>query len=91
MREAPAGSAGGKVGDVANNVQAIKALPEPIHSLITGAFSHSLHDVFLSAVPLVAVALVVSFFLKEKPLATRDATPAEGAEGADEPEVVATH
>ena len=29
----------GKVGDVANNVQAIKALPEPVHSLITGAFS----------------------------------------------------
>jgi MFS family permease len=88
MSHAPAGSGGGKVGDVANNVQAIKALPEPIHSLITGAFSHSLHDVFLSAVPLVAVALVVSFFLKEKPLATRDATPP--AEAASEPEVMAT-
>ena len=75
LKGAPAGSASGKVGDVANNVQAIKALPEPVHSLITGAFSASLHDVFLSAVPLVAVALVVAFFLKEKPLATRDATP----------------
>ena len=71
-------------------MQAIKALPEPVHSLITGAFSASLHDVFLSAVPLVAVALAVAFFLKEKPLATRDATPPAG--GADtEAEVGVAH
>ncbi len=89
MKDAPAGSATGNVGDVANNVQAIKALPEPVHSLITGAFSASLHDVFLSAVPLVAVALAVSFFLKEKPLGTRDA-PAAPAEDADA-EVVVAH
>ncbi len=30
------------------------ALPEPVHGLVTGAFSHALHDMFLSAVPLVA-------------------------------------
>ncbi len=77
LKNAPAGAAGGKVGDVANNVQAIKALPEPVHSLITGAFSASLHDVFLSAVPLVAVALVVALFLKEKPLGQREAPAAE--------------
>ena len=80
MAQAPAGAAAaaGKVGDVVNNVQAIKALPEPVHGLITMAFSQSLHDTFLSAVPLVAVAFVVSLFLKEKPLATRDApAPAE--------------
>ena len=90
MTHVPAGSGGAKVGDVANNVQAIKALPEPLHSLITGAFSASLHDVFLSAVPLVAVALAVSFFLKEKPLATRDATPPP-ADETSEPEVVVSH
>jgi EmrB/QacA subfamily drug resistance transporter len=90
LKDVPAGSATGDVGDVANNVQAIKALPEPVHSLITGAFSASLHDVFLSAVPLVAVALAVAFFLKEKPLATRDAAPS--ADGADaETEVVVAH
>jgi MFS family permease len=74
LRDAPAGVAAkaSHAGDVANNVQAIKALPEPLHSLVTGAFSHSLHDTFLSAVPLVAVALAVAFFLKEKPLATRE-------------------
>jgi len=78
LRHAPASAraGGGKVGDVANNVQAIKALREPLHSLITGAFAESLHDTFLSAVPLVALALVVAFFLKEKPLAQRDAPAA---------------
>jgi hypothetical protein len=93
MKGAPAGTPTGKVGDVANNVQAIKALPEPVHSLVTGAFSSSLHDVFLSAVPLVAVAFVVAFFLKEKPLAQRDpATPAAPTEApADAAEPVVTH
>jgi hypothetical protein len=65
-------------------VQAINALPEPVHSLVTGAFSNSLHDTFLSAVPLVFIALVVALFLKEKPLATR-----ESAGQAPEPEPVA--
>jgi len=71
----PSGTAPAGVGDAANNVQAIKALPEPVHGLVTGAFSNALHDTFLSAVPLVLVALVVAFFLKEKPLATRDSGP----------------
>jgi hypothetical protein len=44
--------------------------------------------VFLSAVPLVAVALVVAFFLKEKPLGTREVPPSASTV---EPEVVVTH
>jgi len=86
MQHAPAGAASstGKVGQVANNVQAIKALPEPLHGLITAAFSHALHDTFLAAVPLVAVALLVSLFLKEKPLATRDA-PSAAPVGEEQP------
>ena len=82
MRSAPPGTPSGATADVdsmANNVQAIQRLPEPIHGLVTGAFSDALHDVFLSAVPLVLVALAVAFFLKEVPLATR-----EGA-GAPQP------
>jgi EmrB/QacA subfamily drug resistance transporter len=88
MAGAPGGTGGAPVGDVTNNVEAIRALPEPVRSLVTGAFSDALRDVFLSAVPLVAVALVVAFFLKEKPLGTRDVAPA-GAEEQDE--VVAAH
>jgi len=63
---------------VANNVELIKALPEPVHGLVTQAFSLSLHDTFLTAVPLTLVALVVALFLKEVPLTGR-ATPQEPA------------
>jgi MFS family permease len=82
----PSGTTPAGVGDAANNVQAIKALPEPVHGLVTGAFSNALHDTFLSAVPLVFVALVVALFLKEKPLATRDS-----ASQAAEQESVPAH
>jgi hypothetical protein len=54
---------------------------------VTGAFSNALHDTFLSAVPLVVVALVVALFLKEKPLATRDSAGAPSAPES-EPETV---
>jgi len=76
---AGAGQGGAKVGEVANNVQMIKSLPEPVHSLVTGAFSASLHDTFLAAVPLVGIALVVALFLKEVPLSERIAAPAPAA------------
>jgi EmrB/QacA subfamily drug resistance transporter len=87
LKGLPSGTTPAGVDDAANNVQAINALPEPVHSLVTGAFSNSLHDTFLSAVPLVFIALVVALFLKEKPLATRDNAP----EAAAEPEPVAAH
>ncbi len=71
--QAPAGN----VDDLANDVQAIHALPEPIHGLVTGAFSHALSDMFLTAVPLVLVALAVAFYIKEVPLAERQVTSPE--------------
>ncbi len=85
IKNAPASVAAkaGSMGDVANNVQAIKGLPEPLHSIVTGAFASSLHDTFLSAVPLVAVALVVSLFLKEKPLRERDTPATETPESVE--------
>ncbi len=58
-------------GDITNNVQQIQQLPEPAHGLVLQAFADSLHDVFLWAVPVVVVALVVSFFIKEVPLKMR--------------------
>jgi EmrB/QacA subfamily drug resistance transporter len=70
-RGAAPASGSGSVDALANDVQQIKGLPEPLHDLVTGAFSNALSDMFLTAVPLVLVALVVAFFLKEVPLATR--------------------
>jgi EmrB/QacA subfamily drug resistance transporter len=73
LQAAPAGQLpdGARVDDVANNVQAIQRLPEPVRELVTGAFGDALHDMFLSAVPLVLLALTIAFFLKEVPLGTR--------------------
>ena len=64
---------------LANDVQAIQALPDALRELVEGAFSAALSDVFLAAVPLVLVALVVSLFLKEVPLAARSVPVAGGA------------
>ena len=81
LADAPAGAASAGVGNaetIANDVQAIKALPDPLRELVTGAFSDALSDMFLTAVPLVLLATVVAFFLKEVPLGTRQ--PAESAQ-----------
>jgi hypothetical protein len=45
-------------------------LPPPIHEAYITAYSHALHDVFLSAIPLGALAFVLTLFLKEVPLRT---------------------
>ena len=75
-REAPPAAISALEGQdlhaVAENVQLINALPEPLHGLVTEAFSLALHDVFLAAVPLTLLALVAALFLKEVPLAERD-------------------
>ncbi len=63
--------------EVSNNVQAIASLPAAVREVVTGAFSSSLHDVFLTAVPLVLIAFVVATFLKEVPLGER-VTPEPG-------------
>ena len=81
LAEAAAGAPRGALpeeglGDVANDVEAIQALPEPARSLVTGAFSDAMSEMFLVALPIVAVALVIGLFLKELPLASReDAQP----------------
>ena len=69
-------------GDVTGNVQKIQQLPEPVHGLVLNAFADSLHDVFLWAIPVVVIALAVSFFIKEVPLKMRNepGSPAEAEE-----------
>lgn len=59
--------------DIANDVQKVQALPEPAQGLVVGAFDSALQDMFLTAVPMVALALAVGVFLKEIPLAARAA------------------
>lgn len=81
------GSQAGAVpsGDLTNNVGAIQRLSEPAHTLVLTAFSQSLHDVFLWAIPVVAIALAVALFIKEVPLKSREAeTPTGGEPRPDE-------
>jgi EmrB/QacA subfamily drug resistance transporter len=51
-----------------NDVQAIQRLSGPAKTLVLGAFTDALDDVFLVGVPFILVAFVVSLFLKEVPL-----------------------
>jgi EmrB/QacA subfamily drug resistance transporter len=57
-----------------DDVTAIKALPEPIKGWVLEAFTRSMDDVFLVAVPFMAVAFVIALTMREKPLRSR-ATP----------------
>ena len=46
----------------------LKALPPDIHSGVVDAFSNSLHTVFISAVPIIVVAFLISWLLRDLPL-----------------------
>ncbi|HEX6759259.1 MAG TPA: MDR family MFS transporter [Propionibacteriaceae bacterium] len=68
-----------------NDVTAIQALPEPVKSWVLEAFTRSMDDVFLVAVPFMAVAFVIALTMREKPLRGRaqntdSATPSASAE-----------
>jgi predicted MFS family arabinose efflux permease len=68
-----------------NDVTAIQALPEPIKSWVLEAFTRAMDDVFLVAVPFMAVAFVIALTMREKPLRGRaphtdSATPSASAE-----------
>jgi len=54
----------------ANNVQAIQQLAEPVKSVVLGAFTNALDDVFLIGVPFLVIAFLVALALKEVPLRT---------------------
>ena len=60
----------GGVAVESNNIQGIQQLTEPIKSVVLGAFTNALDDVFLVGVPFVVAAFVVALLLKEKPLRT---------------------
>jgi EmrB/QacA subfamily drug resistance transporter len=66
-----------------NDVQAIQRLTGPAKTLVLGAFTDALDDVFLVGVPFILVAFVVSLFLKELPLRAAPGRP--GAPGATSP------
>jgi len=69
--QAQMGQAAGSI----NDVTAIKALPEPVKGWVLEAFTRSMDDVFLIAVPFMAVAFIVAITMKEKELKGRHTEP----------------
>ncbi|GAA3514813.1 hypothetical protein GCM10022234_07190 [Aeromicrobium panaciterrae] len=62
--------AGGSINT--NNAAAIHNLPEPVRGKVIDAFASSLHEVFLTALPFVGVAFILTLFIKELPLRSRN-------------------
>ncbi len=62
----PPGSAGGiDPAQLTNSMSTINSLPTDIRDLVLGAFTNSLSNVFLTAVPILVVAFVLALFLKD--------------------------
>ncbi|GAA3576955.1 hypothetical protein GCM10022197_37710 [Microlunatus spumicola] len=77
---AQAGAAAGSV----NDVTAIQSLPEPVHTWVLTAFTQAMDDLFLVAVPFLAVGLVLALLMREKPLGGREPAAPASAEAHEE-------
>jgi EmrB/QacA subfamily drug resistance transporter len=66
----------GNASQSLRDVTAIQALPEPVKTWVLTAFTRSMDDVFLVAVPFMVVALIVALTMREKPLIGRNHAPA---------------
>ena len=81
----PAGAAPAGGTGLANDVAAIQSLPPAIKAPVLDAFTHGLNDMFLTALPFVAIAFAVAWLIPELTLATRtDGSPDNPAEAQDE-------
>lgn len=72
-------TAAAPAGDIASNVQAIQGLPEQLRVPVVQSFVEALHDVFLSAVPILLLAVAVAFLIEERPLRGRESAQPEEA------------
>jgi EmrB/QacA subfamily drug resistance transporter len=79
-------AAGGAINT--NDVTAIQALSEPVKSWVLEAFTRAIDDVFLVAVPFLAVAFVIAITMQEKPLRGRGHSDSATASAADDSEAV---
>jgi MFS family permease len=70
----PAGAQGqlGTAAAGANDIAALRSLPEPILTWVLTAFTRAMDEVFLVGVPFMVVALVIAIFMTEEPLAGRE-------------------
>ena len=71
---------GFSIASVQANAAALKALPADLREAILHAYSLALQPVFLTAVPVAAIAFILAWFLREVPLRTAAGAPAPAAE-----------
>ena len=71
----PAAAAGQLGATSVNDVTAIQGLAEPVRTWVLTAFTAAMDDVFLIAVPFMAVAFVLALTMREKPLADPGGPP----------------
>lgn len=72
----------GQASASVQDVTAIRALPEPVKTWVLTAFTQAMDDVFLIAVPFMAVAFVIALTMREKPLAGREEVTGSQSQGA---------
>ncbi|HYP44778.1 MAG TPA: MDR family MFS transporter [Propionibacteriaceae bacterium] len=72
----------------ANDVTAIQALPQPAKSWVLTAFTQSMDDVFLVAVPFMVIALIIALTMREKPLAGRTTPESQHTSDPEEAQLV---
>ena len=61
----------GSAAASANNITALRGLPEPVKTWVLTAFTNAMDDVFLVGLPFMAIALVIAIFMREVPLIGR--------------------
>lgn len=88
LQEIVPAAAQGQLGGAAasmNDITAIHALPEPVKTWVLTAFTQSMDDLFLVAVPFMAIAFLIALTMRERPLQGRDPLPPTTDEaGTDE-------
>jgi hypothetical protein len=67
----PSGFQGHVTANFVSSPQAVRALPAPVRSGVVLSFVHSLHTVFLIAIPVALAAFVLAIFLQDLPLRGR--------------------
>ena len=80
----------GQASSSVNDVTAIQGLPEPVKTWVLTAFTQSMDDVFLVAVPFMVVALVIAVTMREKELAGRSEAPTSSTDAESEPAQLVT-
>ena len=75
----------GAAAAAANDITALRGLPEPAKTWVLTAFTNAMDDVFLVGLPFMVVALVIAIFMREVPLIGRtEAAPTESRESEAE-------